>query len=164
MLCTSCGARLGASHIFCPKCGNRIERNQIEEQQQHRQRVLPVDGDTLKLLKEYIRRGGPVVKKGKRLIFGINRHRAWQIIKGCAEKAGLPKLINPETGRYSIDKVMGPDEFHESYPDANEGGLRDNAYTNIMVAWMFEKAKEMIGELSNENLKSLEEKIGYKES
>lgn len=47
--------------------------------------------------------------------------------------------LNPETGRYSIDKVMGPDEFHEGYPGATEGGLRDNAYTNVMVAWMFRK-------------------------
>jgi beta-phosphoglucomutase family hydrolase len=39
------------------------------------------------------------------------------------------------TGRLSIKNVMGPDEFHESYPDATEGGLKDNAYTNMMVAW-----------------------------
>jgi integrase/recombinase XerD len=39
------------------------------------------------------------VVSGKRLIFGINRHRAWQIIRECAERAGLPKLINPETGK-----------------------------------------------------------------
>jgi integrase/recombinase XerD len=51
------------------------------------------------MLKEYIERGGPVIRDGKRLIFGINRHRAWQIVKGCAEKAGLPTLVNPETGR-----------------------------------------------------------------
>jgi len=51
------------------------------------------------MLKDYIRCGGPVLQDGKRLIFGINRHRAWQIIKECAEKAGLPKLVNPETGR-----------------------------------------------------------------
>ena len=31
---------------------------------------------------------------------------------------------------------MGPDEFHEKLPGANEGGLTDNAYTNIMVSWM----------------------------
>lgn len=40
-----------------------------------------------------------VVRDGKRLIFGINRHRAWQIVKECAEKVGLPKLFNPETSR-----------------------------------------------------------------
>lgn len=71
----------------------------IKEQEHRRQRVLPLDGQTLEMLKEYIERGGPVVKNGKRLIFGINRHRAWQIVKECAEQAGLPKLVNPETGR-----------------------------------------------------------------
>ena len=56
------------------------------------------------MLKEYIRRGGPVLKDGKRFIFGINRHRAWQIVRECAEKAGLPQLINPETGKKRRDK------------------------------------------------------------
>lgn len=37
-------------------------------------------------------------------------------------------------GRYHIDGVMGPDEYHESYP-GEEGGIRDNAYTNIMLVW-----------------------------
>jgi len=97
--CVNCGARLGVGHVFCPKCGSRIEKSQIEEQQHRRQRVLPIDGDTLKMLKEYVRRGGPVLRDGKRLIFGVNRHRAWQIVKECAEKARLPKLVNPETGR-----------------------------------------------------------------
>jgi len=97
--CSNCGTRLGAAHLFCPKCGGRIEKSQTEEQEHRRQRVLPIDGDTLKMLKEYVRRGGPILRNGKNLIFGINRHRAWQIIKECAEKAGLPKLVNPETGR-----------------------------------------------------------------
>jgi len=97
--CPLCGARLGSDHLFCPKCGGRIEKSQAEEQEHRRQRVLPIDSDTLKLLKEYVQRGGPVVKDGKTLVFGINRHRAWQIVRECAEKAGLPKLVNPETGR-----------------------------------------------------------------
>ena len=70
-----------------------------KEQEHRRQRVLPIDSQTLDMLKEYIERGGPVVRDGKRLLFGINRHRAWQIVRECAERAGLPKLINPETGR-----------------------------------------------------------------
>ena len=69
------------------------------EQEHRRQRVLPVDSQTLNMLKEYLDRGGPVLRDGKRLIFGINRHRAWQIVKECAEKARLPKLVNPETGK-----------------------------------------------------------------
>ena len=97
--CTQCGQRLGRSHAFCPKCGGKVDKAQTEQQERRRQRVLPVDGETLTILKDYIRRGGPVLRDGKRLIFGINRHRAWQIVKECAEKAGLPKLVNPETGR-----------------------------------------------------------------
>ena len=58
-----------------------------------------MDNDTLRVLREYVRRGGPVLRDGKKLIFGINRHRGWQIIKECAERADLPKLVNPETGR-----------------------------------------------------------------
>jgi len=71
----------------------------LKEQEHRRQRVLPIDNQTLGMLREYIERGGPVVRDGKRLIFGINRHRAWQIVKECAERVGLPKLFNPETGR-----------------------------------------------------------------
>ena len=62
------------------------------------------------------------------------------ICRFWAKKAEL----NPKTGRYSIAGVMGPDEFHEQYHGAEEGGLRDNAYTNIMVVWAIDKAFEII--------------------
>jgi integrase/recombinase XerD len=97
--CSNCGQRLGRSHTFCPKCGIKVEKAQAEHRERRRRRVLPLDSDTLGMLREYVRRGGPVLQNGKKLLFGINRHRAWQIVKECAEKAELPKLINPETGR-----------------------------------------------------------------
>ena len=97
--CAGCGQRLGRYHVFCPGCGSKVDKAQAEQQEHRRQRVLPVDDDTAKMLKEYVRRGGPVLRDGKKLIFGINRHRAWQIVRDCAEKAGLPKLVNPETGK-----------------------------------------------------------------
>ena len=99
LCCQTCGARLGATHVFCPNCGGKIGKSRAEEQQHRRQRILPADSHTLDVLNEYIERGGPVVRDGKRLIFGINRHRAWQIVKECAERAGLPKLVNLETGK-----------------------------------------------------------------
>ena len=125
--CINCRQRLGRSHVFCPKCGGRVEKAQTEQQERHRQRVLPVDGDTLSMLKDYIRRGGPVVRDGKRLIFGINRHRAWQIIRGCAEKAGLPKLVNPETGTiHNVSPHRLRDAFavHAVKLDDSGDGLR----------------------------------------
>ena len=121
--CPDCRARLGAAHVFCPHCGGKIEKTQIEEQQHRRQRVLPIDSDTLKMLQEYIERGGPVVKEGKRFIFGINRHRSWQVVKECAERARLPKLLNNETGKvHNISLHKLRDAFAVNAMKRNDSG------------------------------------------
>lgn len=125
--CHICGARLGATHVFCPKCGGRIEISKREEQQHRRQRVLPIDSHTLDVLKQYVERGGPAVRDGKRLIFGINRHRAWQIVKEYAEKAGLPKLVNSESGKtHNVSPHRLRDAFsvHAVKLDDSGDGLR----------------------------------------
>ena len=127
LFCNSCGAKLGITHVFCPKCGGKIESRKTEERLHRRQRSLPVDPDTLKLLKEYVQRGGPVVKEGKALIFGINRHRAWQIVKECSEKDGLPELVNPETGKaHNVSPHRLRDAFavHAVKLDDSGDGLR----------------------------------------
>jgi len=54
---------------------------------------------------------------------------------------------NPEQDRYEIHGVMGPDEYHEGYPDSDEQGLRNNTYTNIMVVWVLQRALEALQEL-----------------
>jgi trehalose/maltose hydrolase-like predicted phosphorylase len=51
---------------------------------------------------------------------------------------------SPERDRYEIHGVMGPDEFHERYPGADKGGLRNNAYTNVMVAWIAATAPRVL--------------------
>ena len=125
--CQICGARLGATHVFCSKCGGKIEMSKTEEQLHHRQRLLPIDADTLKLLNEYVRRGGPIIRDGKKLIFGINRHRAWQIIKECAEKSGLPRLVNFDSGKtHNVSPHRLRDAFavHAVKLDDSGDGLR----------------------------------------
>lgn len=125
--CPQCGARLGKSHSFCPKCGTKVKEAVAMEQEHRRMRTLPLDRDTLKMLKAYIRRGGPVNQEGKMLIFGINRHRAWQIVKECAERAGLPKLVNPETGKvHSVSPHRLRDAFavYAVKQDDSGDGLR----------------------------------------
>ena len=97
--CPKCGGRLGKTHSFCPKCGEKVTATIIKEQQHRRMRMLPLDRDTSEMLQDFIKRGGPVNQNGKRRIFGINRHRAWQVVTACAERAWLPKLVNPETGK-----------------------------------------------------------------
>ena len=51
---------------------------------------------------------------------------------------------NKERDRYEIHGVVGPDEYHTSYPNSHEQGLKNNAYTNIMAAWVFQKALEIL--------------------
>jgi len=97
--CMQCRARLGKGHTFCPKCGVKVEKAVAEEKERRRMRTLPVDRQTLELLRDYITRGGPITWHGKQLIFGINRHRGWQIIKECADRVELGKLVNSETGK-----------------------------------------------------------------
>ncbi|MFZ2577850.1 MAG: glycosyl hydrolase family 65 protein [Lactococcus hircilactis] len=49
-------------------------------------------------------------------------------------KFWLNKAQLGKDGRFHITGVMGPDEYHEAYP-GQAGGIRDNAYTNLMVVW-----------------------------
>lgn len=51
------------------------------------------------MIKDYCSRNRSTSGNKSALLVGINRHRAWQIVRDCAEKAGLPKLVNPETGK-----------------------------------------------------------------
>jgi len=125
--CPGCGASLGRRHIFCPGCGNKISTTRIEQQEHRRQRILPVDVETMDMLREYILQGGPVVRDGKTMIFGINRHRAWQVIRDCAEKAGLPRLVNPETGKMhhvSPHRLRDSFAIHAMKLDDSGDGLR----------------------------------------
>ncbi|MEU0568520.1 glycosyl hydrolase family 65 protein [Nonomuraea sp. NPDC005983] len=51
-------------------------------------------------------------------------------------------VLDPVSGRYEIRGVMGPDEYHETYPGAASPGLANNAYTNIMTVWLLRRARD----------------------
>jgi len=125
--CPQCGAGLGKSYTFCPKCSVRVKEAVAREQEHRRMRAIPLDSDTLAMLRDYIGRGGPVKRAGRTLLFGINRHRAWQIVRECADRAGLPKLVNPETGRvHNVSPHRLRDAFaiHAMRIDDSGDGLR----------------------------------------
>jgi len=52
--------------------------------------------------------------------------------------------FNNKTKRFEIDGVMGPDEYHEKLPDSKKGGLKNNAYTNVMATWVIDKALRIV--------------------
>lgn len=97
-LCPTCGSRLAKRHSFCPGCGKEVREPLEKERERRRVRAIPLDEETLEMLRDYVDGGGPVPRDGKTAIFGIGRSRAWQVIRECAEKADLGELVNPETG------------------------------------------------------------------
>lgn len=51
---------------------------------------------------------------------------------------------DPADDRFDICGVMGPDEYHDALPGADRPGLDDNAYTNVMTAWVLARAQDCL--------------------
>ena len=68
-------------------------------------------------------------------------------------------VYNESLGRYEIAGVMGPDEYHDNYPGVEDGGLRNNAYTNIMAVWVICRALEVIEMLPADRSSELRESL-----
>jgi hypothetical protein len=77
------------------------------------------------MLRDYIEWGGLVKRAGKTLLFRINRHRAWQIAKECPNRVGLPKLVNPESGKVHN---VSPHRLRDAF-------AVHTAYAEDAVAW-----------------------------
>ena len=125
--CPRCGAKLGKSHAFCPSCGMRIEKALSQSREHRRVRTLPVDDDTLEMLGDFIKQGRTLLRGGKQLVFGINRHHAWRVVRGCSDRASLGNLVNPETGRvHGVSPHRLRDAFavHAVKHDDSGDGLR----------------------------------------
>ncbi len=68
--------------------------------------------------------------------------------------------FDDERGRYELRGVMGPDEFHDGYPDSATPGLNNNAYTNIMAVWVLCRALEVLDLLSDVRRAELTTRLG----
>ena len=47
--CSDCGVRLGRNHVFCPKCGVKVNNAIAKEKEHRRMRTIPLDERTLKM-------------------------------------------------------------------------------------------------------------------
>jgi alpha,alpha-trehalase len=70
---------------------------------------------------------------------------------------------NQSLDRYEIRRVMGPDEYHDGYPNAEEPGLNNSAYTNVMAAWVVTQALKLLDLLSEDRSKELCETINLQQ-
>ncbi|AVH60141.1 MULTISPECIES: glycoside hydrolase family 65 protein [Streptomyces] len=67
-------------------------------------------------------------------------------------------------GRYRIRGVVGPDEYHDAYPDAERPGLDDNAYTNVTAAWVLARALDVLRGLPEYVRGDLFDRVGLEPS
>ncbi|MEK7848730.1 MAG: tyrosine-type recombinase/integrase [Chloroflexota bacterium] len=123
LFCPSCGVRLGRSHRFCPGCGKEVPEPVRRLQETRRQRLLPLDGETLGLIGEFMARGGPVNHR----LFSIGRGQAWRVVSEAARRAGLGPLVHPESGRtHGVSPHRLRDAFavHALRRDSSGEGMR----------------------------------------
>ncbi|GAA0545579.1 glycoside hydrolase family 65 protein [Actinomadura livida] len=63
------------------------------------------------------------------------------------------------TDRYEIRGVMGPDEYHDAYPGRERPGLDNNAYTNVLAAWVLRRALDAFAALPRDRRAELHERL-----
>ncbi|MFP5385596.1 MAG: glycoside hydrolase family 65 protein [Bacteriovoracia bacterium] len=68
--------------------------------------------------------------------------------------------FNADKGRYEIKGIVGPDEFHTQYPDTDELGLNNNAYTNYLASWSIRKGLEALVPLASSRRDELMNAVG----
>jgi len=89
--CSCCGAILGKRHIFCPGCGKKVDQTIREKVEQRHQRTIPIDKDTLLLIKNYLKWRRQFSYRGP-LLFPSIRQRGWQLIERIGRRGGIPGL------------------------------------------------------------------------
>jgi beta-phosphoglucomutase family hydrolase len=70
---------------------------------------------------------------------------------------------DPVDDRFDISGVMGPDEYHDGYPDAPGQGVRNNAYTNVLAAWVLARAVETVDMLTRRDCAPLWHRLDFRE-
>jgi beta-phosphoglucomutase family hydrolase len=82
--------------------------------------------------------------------FEATGDRAWVIQRGAEILVEVARLFasmavhDGASDRFHLNGVMGPDEYHTGYPDRPGEGINDNAYTNVMAAWVCGRALHLV--------------------
>lgn len=86
-------------------------------------------------------------------------HRGADLIIEVARFFTSLATYDPQEDRFHIGGVMGPDEYHDGYPDAPGEGLLDNAYTNVLAAWVFRCALEALAATAGQDCDELHARL-----
>jgi integrase/recombinase XerD len=98
--CPHCGDSLGKRHLFCPGCGNRVDKSIREKVEQRRQRMIPVDRNTLRLMEDYLQWRRQFPYRGP-LVFPFTRQRGWQLVGKLGRRIGI-RGLHPHSLRHLL--------------------------------------------------------------
>jgi alpha,alpha-trehalase len=73
-------------------------------------------------------------------------------------------VYNRSQDRYEILGVVGPDEYHDGYPDRSWPGVDNNAYTNVMAVWCLCRGLEVLTMLPPALVRDLREHLALSEA
>jgi alpha,alpha-trehalase len=82
-----------------------------------------------------------------------------EMILSIAQFGASLAKFDSKDGRYHTEGLMGPDEFHESLPGSSKPGLKDNAYTNLMIVWTILKAQKILSVLPEDHKTEILKKL-----
>ena len=82
-----------------------------------------------------------------------------EMFLGIADFWASKASYNENKGRFEILGVVGPDEYHTAYPDSDQQGLNNNAYTNVLAAWVLQKATEILDLIEKSTRESLLQRL-----
>ncbi|MDQ0663768.1 beta-phosphoglucomutase family hydrolase [Arthrobacter ulcerisalmonis] len=98
--------------------------------------------------------------------FQATGNKIWLLQKGAELVIEVARFFrsladyDQQGGRYHLRGVVGPDEYHTGYPGRGEPGLEDNAYTNVMAAWVCFQAAGIMSLLHGSERSGLMERLG----
>lgn len=82
-----------------------------------------------------------------------------EIILSIAQLGASLAKYDSSDGRYHTEGLMGPDEFHERLSGSAKPGLKDNAYTNLMIVWTLLKAQKILSILPEDRKAQILKKL-----
>jgi site-specific recombinase XerD len=100
IICPYCAERLAKKYRFCPTCGNNVTQVLGEKNEQLYQRIIPINGNSLGLIQEYLEWRHRFPYEGE-LLFPFSRQRGWQIVERLGRRIGV-KGLHPESLRHLL--------------------------------------------------------------
>ncbi|MBN2751399.1 MAG: glycoside hydrolase family 65 protein [Rhodospirillaceae bacterium] len=97
--------------------------------------------------------------------FVVSGDRRWMGLRGAEIIVLIARFFaslatyNAAEDRYDIDGVLGPDMYHHGHPDAPHSGVKNNAYTNVMVAWLMDTVLTVLDVIDDIYLRELMAKL-----